>query len=126
MRYTGHVPANAWMQEQKLTINTYDTAASGEYPADAGYHQSNSTFGFGSENFCVPIAGCSEISTVGIQGFVYVGGGLTLSSYLDINGAIWVNGDVQAYGGSYTTFTSIFYDDTLQVPALNVILLRQS
>src|ERR1700687_521337 len=37
--YNGHVPANAWQEHQKLTINTNDTAASNEYPADTGLHQ---------------------------------------------------------------------------------------
>lgn len=125
--YHGHVPVNAWQQEVKLTSTTFDTAAANEYPADAGYHANESTFRFGAEQFCVPLSGhCNEISTVGIRGFVYVGGNLTLLSYLDINGAIWVNGTVTASGGSYSQFTSIFYDDSLQVPALNVILFRQS
>ncbi len=47
-------------------------------------------------------------------------------NYMDFNGAVWVNGNVTATEEQYSTFCGIFYDDTLTVPALNVILLRQS
>jgi hypothetical protein len=131
--YTGHVPNNAWQQEQKLLQNTYDTAASNEYPADIGYHKSASTFCFGytCPGTCIPYPPtngsiCGAYATVGVRGFVYVGGNLTITSYMDIHGGIWVNGNVNASGGSYGQFTSVFYDDTLSVPALNVILMRQS
>jgi hypothetical protein len=127
------VPANAWQQENKLTAATFDTAASNEYPADTGLHQNAATFCFGNTcpQFHVPLAicggsPCNEFATVGMRGLVYVGGNLTIISYMDINGALWVNGSVTASGGSYTTFCSVFYDDTLVVPTLNVILIRQS
>jgi len=130
--YSGHVPANAWMQEQKLLTATYDTAAANQYPADTGLHQNAATFGFGYTfpTFNVPLppnsSSPNEYATVGMRGLVYVGKNLTILSYMDINGALWVNGNVTASGGSYTQFCSIFYDDTLLVPAFNVILLRQS
>jgi len=126
MVYVGPVPANAWQEEQKLLVNTYDTAASGEYPADIGYHKSAATWHFGVDSWNEPGLGGGWVNTVGIQGFVYVGGNLNIINYLDINGAVWVNGSVISNYNNPSAFCGIFYDDTLQVPALNVILLRQS
>ncbi|MFA5975093.1 MAG: hypothetical protein WC859_02895 [Elusimicrobiota bacterium] len=124
--YTASVPSKAWQQHQKLLKTTYDTSSSGEYPADTGYHQSASTFNFGTTTFCVPGAGCGWRTTVGIRGLTYVGGNLTILKYLDFHGAVWVNGSVTASGGTSSTFCGIFYNDSLEVPTLNVILLRQS
>jgi hypothetical protein len=126
MVYSGHVPANAWMQEQRLLINTNDTAAWGEYPGDIGFHQSTGTFHFGVDSWCEPGLGCGWVNTVGIQGFVYVGGDLNIVNFLDINGAVWVNGNVVSNYNNPSAFCGLMYDDTLNVPALNVILLRQS
>ncbi len=123
--YTGHVPTNAWEEHQKFTSATFDTAATRQYPADAGYHATNSTFQFGTDTFGVPGLGAGPyINTVGIKGFTYVGGNLTILKYLDFHGAVWVNGTVTASGGSLSNSCGIFYDDTLDVPALNVILQR--
>jgi len=125
--YNGHVPANAWQEENKLTKTTFDSALSQEYPADIGLHSTSPTWNFGTDTFCQPTSGlCGLYATVGIRGFTYVGGNLTIISYMDFNGAVWINGNVNASGGSSTQYCGIFYDDTLQVPALNVILLRQS
>ena len=68
-------------------------------------------------------------TTVGLKGFVYVGeGNLTIDLwiYQDFNGAVWVNGNVSASGGDDSHFCGIFYDDTLSVPTLNVILQKLS
>jgi len=124
--YSGHVPANAWKEHQKLLINTYDSSNANEYPADIGLNKSTGTFGFGTDTFNVPGSGSGWKTTVGIKGFTYVGGNLTILNYLDFNGAVWINGAVNASGGDAQHFCGIFYDDTLSVPALNVILLRQS
>jgi hypothetical protein len=124
--YTGNVPVNAWMEHTKLTANSYDSSATNEYPADNGYHKSESTFGFGSEAFGVPGTSGSWVSTVGIRGFTYVGGNLTIDNFMDFNGAIWVNGNVTAYNGSATTFCGVYYDENLSVSTLNVVLVRQS
>ncbi len=125
--YTGSVPAKAWEEQNKLTQSTFDSGASGEYPADTGMHQSASTFRFGTDTWCQPNGGgCGWYSTVGLKGFVYVGGNLDIQQFMDFNGAVWVNGTVSATGGTNTSFCGIFYDDTLSVPALNVILLRIS
>jgi hypothetical protein len=125
--YSGHVPTNAWQEHKKLLKNTFDSAASGEYPADIGLNVTTGTFRFGQDTFNIPgLGGGPYHTTVGIKGFTYIGGNLNIQSYMDFNGALWVNGNVAASGGSISNFCGIFYDDTLSVPALNVILLRQS
>jgi len=126
MVYSGHVPANAWQQEQKLLVNTFDTSAPGEYPADIDFHKSTGTWHFGVDSWNEPGLGGGWVNTVGIQGFVYVGGNVNIINFLDIHGAIWVNGNVVSAYNNPSAFCGIFYDDTLQVPALNVILQRQS
>lgn len=129
--YTNNVPVDAWMDQEKLLINKYDTAASNEYPADDGLHQTLSTWNFGSSSFCQPGQSCGWVNTVGIRGFVYVGGNLIIKSFMDFNGAIWVNGSVTANCPSndpncLQSFCGVFYDDQLSVPTLNVILVRMS
>ena len=126
-QYTGHVPTNAWKEENKLTQSTFDSAASAEYPADTGLHQNSATWNFGTSSFCQPLSGsCSWVATVGVRGFVYTGGNLNIYQFMDFHGAVWVNGAVNATGGDATHFCGIYYDDTLQVPTLNVILQRLS
>lgn len=118
------VPTNAWEQENKLTKTTFDTSATQQYPGDIGLHKSTGTFRFGTDSWCQPLSGCGWKTTVGLRGFTYVGGNLTILQFLDFNGAVWVNGNVTATGGTSTAFCGIFYDDTLSVPALNVILIK--
>ena len=65
--FTGAVPDNAWEQYAKLTKTTGDTAASDEYPADAGYRKNNATYNFGTET------AMGKSSVIGIRGFLYVG-----------------------------------------------------
>lgn len=124
--YTGPVPSGAWQEQQKLTKTTNDSAASNEYPADNGFHSTSATWQFGTATFCQPTQGCGWRATVGIKGFTYVGGNLTILQFLDFNGAVWVNGTTTATGGSASAFCGIFYDNDLEVPALNVVLLRIS
>ena len=129
--FTNNVPADAWMDQEKLLINAYDTSATNEYPADDGLHKTLSSWNFGSSSFCQPGESCGWVNTVGIKGFVYVGGNLIINSFMDFNGAIWVNGSVAANCPSsdpncMISFCGIFYDDSLQVPTLNVILVRTS
>ncbi len=125
--YTGTVPSTAWQEHQKFLISTFDSAAAGQYPADTGLRQTASTFNFGTTTFNVPgLGGGPYVNTIGIRGFTYVGGNLTIISYLDFNGAVWINGTVTASGGSLANSCGVFYDDSLQVPALNVVLQRQS
>lgn len=129
--YAGPVPVNAWMEHKKLLANTYDTSAAGEYPADSGLNSTVTTWNFGTDSFCQPGQGCGWVNTVGIRGFVYVGGNLIIKNFMDFNGAVWVNGNVNAScpvsDPSCTShFCGIFYDDTLSVPTLNVILTRMA
>jgi len=127
--YTGSVPVNAWAEYDKLTKTTYDTAATDEYAADNGYHTTLTSWRFGTDTSPFPgmVAG-SFFNTVGIRGFTYVGGNLTITSngFMDFNGAVWVNGSVVATSASIYSFCGIYYDDTLTVPTLNVVLIRQS
>ena len=122
--YTGPVPATAWEDHKRLTKTTNDSSASGQYPADIGLNTSTGIFNFGTDTW----AG-GYYTTVGMRGFTYVGGNMTITNpdgYMDFNGAVWVQGDVIATGASATAYCGIFYDDTLSVPSLNVILFRQS
>lgn len=129
------VPRGAWEQHQKLTATFSDSANPQEYPGDIGLGQSTGTFRFGADTFAFPTAppavGGSYHTTVGIRGFTYVGGNLFIKSFMDFNGAIWVNGNVTAYCPDSdptcaSSFCGIFYDDMLNVPSLNVILFRTS
>ena len=73
--------------------------------------------------------GSGWVTTVGMRGFTYVGGNLYLpnaNSFMDFNGAVWVVGDVVASGGSANAYCGIFYNDTLDLPTLNVVLVRRS
>lgn len=122
--YTGPVPQGAWQDHKRLTKTTNDSSASGEYPADIGLNASTGVFNFGTDTW----AGGYH-TTVGMRGFTYVGGNMTITNpdgYMDFNGAVWVQGDVIATGASANAYCGIFYDDSLNVPTLNVILIRQS
>jgi Tfp pilus assembly protein PilX len=126
--YTGNVPVNAWAEYGKLTKTTGDTAAVNEYPADNGFQNSLPTFAFGTQSMTIPSFGGSFINTVGIRGFTYVGGNLTITTngFMDFNGAVWVNGSVAASGASTSHFCGVYFDDTLTLPTLNVVLARKS
>jgi hypothetical protein len=130
--YTGPVPPNAWREQQLILKQsgggfTYDTSAAQEYPADTGLHQNAATFRFGTDTWVQAASGGqSVLATVGIRGFVYVGKNLTITQNMDFNGAVWVNGNVSASGGTITNYCCIYFDSTLQLPTLNVILMQQS
>lgn len=120
--YTGPVPSAAWQEYAKITKTTGDTSAKNQYPADDGFQKNRSTFRFGNETWS---GGPAYYNTdVGIRGFVYVGGNLDIKGPLDINGAVWVVGNVMKATGSERCV--IFFDDTLQLPSLNVVLVRES
>lgn len=126
--YTGSVPANAWMEHARIDKTHYDTAATKEYPADIGLSSSSLTFRFGTDTWSDPW-GTNWKTTVGMRGFTYVGGDLSLpntNSFMNFNGAVWVEGDVISSGGSANAYCGIFYNDNLQLPTMNVILVRQS
>jgi hypothetical protein len=58
---------------------------------------------------------------LGIWGFLYVDGSLTLTGSCDIYGAVWANGPVTGADN-----TNIFYNSSLKVPTLNVVLQQDS
>jgi hypothetical protein len=128
------VPPNAWEQHERLGKATYDTAASGEYPADIGLHLNSATFTTGitktgtaiGTTFTIPGLSGSVVSTPGIHGFVYVGGNLFIQNSLDINGVVWVKGSIGTAGANLGYSCGVFYDNSLTVPTLNVILTRES
>jgi hypothetical protein len=66
----------------------------------------------------------SANTDVGFRGLIYVGGNLAINGPADVNGAVWVVGNVTKASGIERTI--VFYDDTLVLPTLNVVLTRQS
>ena len=131
--YVGPVPPNAWQEYARIVKKSGviygDTGTSNQYPADNGLQKNRSTFSFGGETWNsypgpsgdVPPVGNTD---VGIRGFVYCGGNLNIMGPLDLNGALWVEGSVSKATGSDRCI--VFFDDTLDVPSLNVILVKQS
>jgi hypothetical protein len=127
--YTGPVPVNAWAEFGRLDKATIDGPGLNQYPADNGFQNSRTTFNFGiAPTYCVPASGCGWTATVGMRGFTYVGGDLNITNngFMDFNGAVWVNGRVIANGATPSRFCGIYFDDTLTLPTLNVILVRQT
>lgn len=125
--YTGAVPANAYAEHKQIDKTHWDTAATKQYPADIGLSSSAATFRFGTDTWSDPW-GNNWKNTVGMRGFTYVGGNLNLpntNSFMDFNGAVWVVGDVISSGGSANAYCGIFYNDKLDLPTLNVILMRK-
>lgn len=125
LTYTGTVPTNAWQEYTKISKTAGDTAASNEYPGDAGYQKVNSSgFKFGTDTWTGgqnPPAGSD--TDIGIRGFLYVGGDLEINDSTDIHGAVWVVGNVNKATGKKVI---IFYDDTIDIPTLNMVLTRSS
>jgi hypothetical protein len=109
-----NVPANAWQEYQKI-----DTSASNQYPGDTGLHSNAATYTLGSCGMtCEGGAGGGDL---GVDGFLYVGGTLSMTGDSDIHGAAWVE---QGWSGAGNVM--IFYDDSLVLPQLNVTLYRKS
>ncbi|MBL8023163.1 MAG: hypothetical protein JNK54_02620 [Elusimicrobia bacterium] len=121
--YTGPVPANAWREYKKISATTNDTAALNQYPADNGLRTNRLTFNHGGETWTGgPIAGNTD---VGIRGFIYAGGNMTLNSLSDISGALWVVGNVVNNDTSGERVL-VFYEPNFNLPLLNVVLGRIS
>jgi hypothetical protein len=129
-KFTDSVPAEAWRDHTKLDKTTWDTTATMEYPADTGLHQNKIIFNYGTELFRpYPGLDADYHHTVGMRGFTYVRGILDIigpNGYMDFIGAVWIVGDVTSSGGSGGGFCGVFFDDKLDVPTLNVVLIRQS
>jgi hypothetical protein len=108
------VPSSAWQEYRKI-----DTAASNQYPADTGYQSNAATYVLGScGSSC---EGGATGADLGVYGFLYVGGNFDRSGDSDIYGALWVVGNVTGTGNA-----TVFYDGSLKLPTLNVVLVRQS
>lgn len=126
--YTGNVPPDAWMEYTKITKTDNDTNATDEYPADDGYQKNRATFDFGSETWSNdPGTGSppkAANTDVGVRGFIYCGGNLDIEGPVDVNGAIWVEGNVAKAVGSERCI--VFFNDQLSLPTLNVVLVRRS
>lgn len=108
------VPDTAWMEYQKI-----DTAASNEFPGDAGYRTVSATYNIGSCG--VGCEGSASGSDLGVRGFLYVGGTINMTGDSDVYGAIWVESGWSGGGN-----VMVFYDDSLSLPQLNVTLARVS
>lgn len=128
-KFTGDVPSEAWMEYKKIhqsgANSTWDTAAVNQYPADDGFRKNRATFKFGEETWTAgqnpPTA---ENTDVGLRGFLYVGGNYDIQSAMDIYGAVWVEGNVSRATGAEMTI--IFFNENLDLPSLNVVLVRKS
>lgn len=123
--YTGAVPSTAWQEYAKISKSAGDTSAKNEYPADDGYQKNRSTFNFGGETWTGGKSPPPAANTdVGFRGLLYVGGNFDIQGPADINGAVYVVGNISKAVGSERTI--VFYDDSLNVPTLNVVLVRAS
>ena len=132
--YNGHVPANAWQDQQLIVMTspgvyTADSSNSAEYPADTGLHQNAATFNFGPSGTWTQAGGGGTVyATVGMRGFIYVGGNITFNQFMDTNGAIWIQGNMTSSGAgaALSNYSAIYFNDQLNLPTLNVILMLQS
>lgn len=118
------VPPNAWMEYARIGPASNDTATLNQYPADNGFQQARPTFDLGNETWTGgPPAAYTD---VGISGFLYVGGNFTIvqNAAADFHGVVWVAGNVS--NGNVGERSLLFYDAGIEVPVLNVILVRQS
>ncbi len=112
------VPQEAYLEYQKI-----DTSSIDQYPADDGYKRVRPTFKFGDETWD---DGPADYNTdVGLAGFLYVGGNYRMEGAMDIYGAAWVVGTVSR-GTGVSEYSIIFFDETLDLPSLNVVLVRKS
>jgi len=113
------VPSTAWREYQRI-----DTSSANQYPADNGLRANRSTFNMGSESWT---GGPSTTNTdVGIRGFIYVGGNFSIltNGMGDFFGALWIVGN--ATNANTAEKSLVFFDSSLDVPVLNVVLVQQS
>jgi hypothetical protein len=108
------VPPQAWREYQY-----FDTSATNQYPGDIGISSNAVTYRLGSCGSTCENG--SSGSDLGIYGFTYVQGNLTLAGDCDVYGALWVNGSVSGMDNAM-----IFYNSNLKVPTLNVVLGQET
>jgi hypothetical protein len=88
-----------------------DKAGEGNFPGDNG-------FAIGD------VKPVFTLSNVALHGFVYVQGDLTFNvANANIHGVVWVNGRILSNAGAYN---QIHFDPSVNVPSLNVVLVRAS
>lgn len=122
------VPRQAYLEYAAV-----DNSATNQYPGDLGLSSSSLVYQIGAcnRNYYYQCnssceSGCERAATgddIGLYGFLYVGGGLKIYGAFDIYGAIWVVGDINTGSGNNV---AIFFNENLELPTLNVILIRQS
>ena len=109
------VPYGAWRE-----YLTFDNTSTNQYPGDNGYQAVKNEYQLGAN---ATIEGGATGDDLGFNGFVYVGNNITMTSgsAADIYGAVWVVGNWISLSNNI-----IFFNDQLNVPTLNVVLIRQS
>jgi len=122
------VPKTAYLEYQKI-----DTSLSNQYPGDLGLSSSSVVYQIGACNkssYSQCGSSCEEGcergasgDDIGLEGFLYVGGDLKITSAFDMYGAIWVVGKVETTGSNNV---SVFFNENLDLPTLNVVLIRKS
>jgi hypothetical protein len=109
------VPFGAWREYLKIDV------AGNQYPGDNGTAAVKNEYQLGScGSTC---EGGATGNDLGFNGFVYVGADITMTagSAADIYGAVWVVGNWNSASNNI-----IFFNDQLNIPTLNVVLVRQS
>ena len=106
-QYTCAVLPNAWGEYLKLP----DPSASGEYPADTGYHSVAATYTFDASN------------PVTVKGLLYATKEVQLKGNATVHGVVIV-GKKFKFDGSGNA--QVFYDHTLKVKSTEVSLVRDS
>ncbi len=134
--YVAVVPTNAWQEYQKTNLDT--SAGNGgsecadEYPGDDGLKRSLNTYCIGLPGGSCPTP-CNprwingpgpQMSDVGFHGLVYVEKNLTLYDTSDFAGVVWVKGNVDSSNLNSNESCLIYYDETLNLPTLNVVLVK--
>jgi len=122
------VPKTAYLEYKKI-----DTTSTNQYPGDLGLSSSslvyqigacNKTYYYQCDYTCEQA--CERGATgddIGLYGFLYVGGTLKIYGAFDIYGAVWAVGDINTGSGNNV---SIFFNENLELPTLNVILIKKS
>ena len=110
-----------------------DTAATNQYPGDLGLSSSAATYQVGAcdkaqyyqcDGTCEEACeGGASGDDIGLYGFLYVGGNIKINAAFDLYGAAWIVGNFNT-GGSNNM--SVFYDSSIDLPLLNVVLAKQS